>query len=201
MTETRRRLPHIYPDAKRLFITWSLFGALPPSQLIPPAKFSAGQAFVWIDRRLDSRRTGPLYLRQPAVAELVVNSIYKGVELGHYDLHAYVVMANHVHLLIEPKVHASLLLKSLKGATAREANKTLGRTGIPFWQRESYDHWVRNDLEFGKIRAYIENNPVRAGLVARAEDFPWSSAGVARSRDAARTIACATSTPALLIAL
>jgi putative DNA methylase len=67
-------------------------------------------------------------------------------------------------------------MQSLKGFTAREANKILRRTGEPFWQRESYDHWVRDEQEFGRIRAYIENNPVRAGLVARAEDYPWSSA-------------------------
>jgi REP element-mobilizing transposase RayT len=89
-------------------------------------------------------------------------------------------MANHVHLLIRPLVPPDHLLRSLKGVTAREANRLLGRTGEPFWQKESYDHWVRNHAEFLKIRAYIE-------------DFPWSSAGVETSLDAARTSAYATS--------
>ena len=63
----------------------------------------------------------------------------------------------------------------------------LGRTGEPFWQKESYDHWVRDQAEWDHIAAYIENNPVQAGLVTRAEDYRWSSArGVARSGDAAR---------------
>ena len=84
------------------------------------------------------------------------------------------------------------LLKSLKGATAREANRLLGRTGEPFWQKESYDHYVRNRIEFEKIRTYIETNPVKAGLVRNPEDYPWSSAGVETSLDAARTSACAT---------
>jgi len=101
-------------------------------------------------------------------------------------------MANHVPLLILPKIDPSHLLKSLKGATAREANRLLGRTGEPFWQKESYDHWVRNQAEFSRIRAYIENNPVKAGLVRTPEDYPWSSAGVEKSLDAARTSACAT---------
>jgi len=80
------------------------------------------------------------------------------------------------HVLLLPKIAASRLLESLKGATAREANRVLGRTGERFWQAESYDHWVRDDREFERIVAYIENNPVKAGLVSRPEDYRWSSA-------------------------
>jgi len=133
-----------------------------------------------------------MYLWQPDVAQIVVDSIHRGVSLGHYELGAYVVMANHVHLLIQPMIPPDRLMKSLKGATAREANRLLGRTGEPFWQKESYDHWVRDHTEFFRIRAYIENNPVKAGLVRSPEDYPWSSAGVETSLDAARTSACAT---------
>jgi hypothetical protein len=61
-----------------------------------------------------------------------------------------------------------------------------------FWQKESYDHWVRSPSEYQKIRTYIETNPVKAGLVRQPQDFPWSSAGVEMSLDAARTSACAT---------
>ena len=75
-----------------------------------------------------------MYLCQPEIAQVVVVSIHKGVELGHYELSAYVVMANHVHLLIRPKITPDRMLKSLKGATAREANRMLQRTGEPFWQ-------------------------------------------------------------------
>jgi len=60
------------------------------------------------------------------------------------------------------------------------------------WQKESYDHWVRNADEFRRIPAYIENNPVTAGLVREPQDYPWSSAGVEMSLDAARKSACAT---------
>jgi putative transposase len=101
-------------------------------------------------------------------------------------------MANHVHILVHPLVDPSRLLKSLKGATAREANKLLRRTGEPFWQKESYDHWVRDQAEFERIRIYIENNPVNAGLVTLPEQYPWSSASVEKSLDAARTSAYAT---------
>ena len=85
-------------------------------------------------------------------------------------------MANHVHLLVRPRVSPSRFLQTLKGYTAREANRLLGRTGQPFWQAESYDHSVRDDRESDRIKAYIENNPVKAGLVANAEDYLWSSA-------------------------
>ena len=147
---------------------------------------------MWLDRRLDAPQLGPRYLKQPTIADIVIRSIHTGVVLGHYDLGAYVIMPNHVHLLIRPRVAPNRLMKSLKGSTAREANRVLGRTGQPFWQKGSYDHWVRDSREFDRIRAYIENNPVTAGLVRTPGEFPWSSAGVEKSLDAARMSACAT---------
>ena len=66
--------------------------------------------------------------------------------------------------------------QTLKGYTARQANQLLQRAGQLFWQTESYDHSVRDLLEGRRIRAYIENNPVKAGLAAHAEEYPWSSA-------------------------
>jgi REP element-mobilizing transposase RayT len=192
MTTSRRRLPHIYPEGAALFLTWHLHGSA-PSWLQPPRKLSAGEAFVWMDRRLDEARSGRMYLREPEIAQIVVACIEKGVELGHYELFAWVIMPNHVHLLIRPLVAPQLLLKSLKGASAREANRVLGRTGEPFWQKESYDHWVRNQEEFQRIWRYIENNPVKAGLVSSPEEYLWSSGrGVETSLDAARKSACAT---------
>jgi len=83
-------------------------------------------------------------------------------------------MANHVHMLVTPRVEMPKWLTPLKGYTAYEANRLLGKTGR-FWQKESYDHLVRSDAEFDRIRAYIENNPVSAGLVARVEDYRWTS--------------------------
>jgi putative transposase len=192
MISTRRRLPHLYPEGAALFVTWHLHGSVPHSLRPPPGPISSGEAVVWLYRRLDTMRAGPMYLRQPEIAQVVIASIYKGVELGHYELGAYVVMANHVHLLIQPQIPPQRLLKSLKGVTARDANRLLGRTGEPFWQKESYDHCARKGGEWDRIRRYIENNPVKAGLVKCPEDFPWSSASVDTSVDAARTSACAT---------
>jgi REP element-mobilizing transposase RayT len=139
-----------------------------------------------------------MFLRQDSIAELVIASLFRGVELGQYYLGAFAVMANHVHVLLLPVVAPSFLLKSLKGVTARGANLMLGRTGEPFWQRESYDRWVRDDREWERILAYVEDNPVKAGLVGKAEEYVWSSAHerwsgrVHTSVNAARMSACAT---------
>lgn len=85
-------------------------------------------------------------------------------------------MPNHVHILITPLVEVSKLMQSLKRLTAREGNRIPGLTGQPFWQDESYDRLVRNQTELARITHYIEMNPVKAGLAAVPEEFPWSSA-------------------------
>jgi REP element-mobilizing transposase RayT len=172
----RRRLPHWYPDGKALFLTWHLHGALPQGLYPPPGKLSSGQAFVWMDRYLDTTRKGPMFLRLDSVAQLVKNSLETGERLGHYRLHAWVVMANHVHILITPEVDPTRSIASLKGVTARAANKLLGRTGEPFWQAECYDRWVRGEDEFRRLCTYIEQNPVKVGLVTDTIAFRWSSA-------------------------
>ena len=131
-----------------------------------------------MDRLLDDACTGAVCLRQPAIANMIMEAIhYNANVLGHYLLHAVVVMPNHVHLLATPAVSLPKLTKSLKGITARRANAMLALTGHPFWQEESYDRLVRDMPEFEKIRNYIEENPVRAGLAGEASDYRWSSAG------------------------
>jgi REP element-mobilizing transposase RayT len=114
---------------------------------------------------------------QPEMAAMVVQALkYRGQELHHFELHAYVVMPNHVHILITPCVSISKVMQSLKRHTAREGNRMLGLSNQPFWQGESYDRLVRDLEEFHRIRRYIEMNPVRAGLVANPDEFRWSSA-------------------------
>ena len=74
-----------------------------------------------MDRYLDRAQPGPVFLRQEAIASLVVESLVRGVELGHYQLGAFAVMANHVHVLLLPLIPPSRLLKSLKGYSAHGA--------------------------------------------------------------------------------
>jgi putative transposase len=175
-----RRLPHWDVTGQPLFVTFRLRGSLPAKRDFPPAHITSGRAFVALDRMLDQSRSGPFFLKRPDIAQLMVEALRDGeVRFHRYQLHAYVVMPNHVHLLVTPRVTSRFWLGPLKGFTAYAANRILGRTGA-FWQDESYDHLVR-DGEFGRIRAYIENNPVKAGLVALAEQYPWSSAAPGQS--------------------
>ena len=129
-----------------------------------------------MDRLLDDAAHGPVFLRRPEIAAIVVEALDDGdVRFGRYTLHAFVVMPNHVHVLATPRIAARQWLGPLKGFTAHEANLILGLKG-PFWQDESYDHLVRDRQEFERIQRYIERNPVRAGLADSPDEFPWSSA-------------------------
>src|SRR5438477_8672636 len=96
-------------------------------------------------RRLSTRDS------QPAVANMIVEAIhYNANVLGHYQLHAFVVMPNHLHLLATPAVALPKVTRSLKGIAARRANAMLALPGRPFWQEESSDHLVRHLPEFEK---------------------------------------------------
>ena len=174
----RRRLPHLHAIGHPIFLTWRLHNSLPTHRPFP-STLTSGKAFLAMDRLLDTARTGPLYLRRPEIAQIVIDSIFY-CENRMYDLHSYVIMPNHVHLLITPNVEVSKITQSLKRATARAANQALGLTG-PFWQDESYDRLVRDQPEFDRVRRYIEWNPVKAGLAPSPEEFPWSSVGQACS--------------------
>ena len=94
-----------------------------------------------------------------------------GVADAEYALHAWVVMPNHVHILMTPLKNVSLIMQRLKGVTAREANQLLCRSGTPFWQHESYDRLVRDAQEFSRIEKYLIWNPVSAGLCTSPECF------------------------------
>jgi REP element-mobilizing transposase RayT len=176
MNHYERRLPHWDVLGQPLFVTFRLHGSLPANRVFPPQRLTNGKAFVAMDRILDRADSGPLFLRQQEIAELVVSALRDGERrFQRYQLHSFVVMANHVHILVTPQVVATKWLGPLKGFTAYQANQLLGRHGA-FWQDESYDHLVRSDAEFGRIRAYIERNPVIAGLVADPGQYRWSSA-------------------------
>jgi len=176
MTFYRRNLPHWHPPEQDIFMTWRLKGSLPSHIRGISSMTSSGERFQALDRELDRGDTGPLWLRDPRVARCVLSALRSAQESHLAGVHAYSVMANHVHVLLTPCAPLAKIARLFKGATSRQANLLLGCTGSHIWQDESFDHWVRNPEEWRKIRAYIENNPVAAHLVARAEDWPWSSA-------------------------
>ena len=129
---------------------------------------------IELEAYLDQGR-GECHLRRADLAALVEGSLRfrHGVQ---YDLRAWVIMPNHVHLLFQVQdVPMSQLLDAWKGYTAKEANKILGRQG-QFWQEGYWDTYMRDGEHESKARRYIENNPTKAKLVASPKDRPWSSA-------------------------
>jgi len=176
VTYYERNLPHWHPTGQDIFLTWRLNGSLPRHLHNIASKDLSGKRFVELDQALDRGDVGPRWLRDPRIAESLVGSLRTTVEKRLHTLHAYAIMANHVHVLITPLASVAEVTKHIKGASARAANRLLGFTGSLFWQDESFDHWVRDPAEWQKIRAYIERNPVSAGLVSRPEEWPWSSA-------------------------
>lgn len=163
----RRNLPHWQVDNAPHFLTWRLHDSLPRHLT---------SEFLCADDYLDTTNTGPHWLRQPRIAQLIIDTLaYAEKQLHQYDLLAWVIMSNHVHIVIHPKAPLHQITKSLKGYTAAKANAILARKG-QFWQHESYDRWLRNREELESAIRYVEQNPVKAGLVKTATTYPWSSA-------------------------
>jgi len=109
------------------------------------------------------------------MAELLLTVLYHYRKEEKYVLHEFVVMPNHFHLLITPGETLERALQLIKGGFSFRAKKELGFGG-EIWQTSFYDRRVRDMTEYEKMKVYIHQNPVRAGLVQRAEDYPYSSA-------------------------
>src|SRR5437660_2192937 len=169
MADYQRRLPHFHPSDAWLFLTWRLWGTLPANGNAD-AYPTPGHALVAGDGVLDRCASGPLWLRDPRIADLVSDTILIGAcERRFYRLCAWVVMPNPVHWLIRPLAPVPVPMRWLKGSTARNANRILGRTGQPFWQDESFDRYLRRSSQIERTIDYIENNPVSARLVLPGE--------------------------------
>jgi REP element-mobilizing transposase RayT len=198
----RRHLPHFQPPGATLFITFRLADSIPkevlkqlateteqvetvlagisdPQERERQAYLEQRRLFGKWDIVLDSTTSGPTWLREPKIADLIVESLYYRHNRV-YDLDAFCVMPNHVHVVYIPlrkeddSYHAlSAIMQSLKGRTASKANLLLGRKG-DFWQHESYDHVVRDETEWRRIITYVVNNPVKANLVEHWQDWPWT---------------------------
>jgi len=208
---SRGYLPHVKREGATYFVTFRLADALPHEVLLQFEREQAerrrllhqAQQQGWatkdseeaihrdfhrkLERYLDQGR-GACYLRRPEIAELVANALVY-FEGQRYFLRDWVVMPNHVHAVLwpMPNVLLSDVLKSWKQYTSRRAKRSLGLGEAPFWQPESYDHWIRDDEENARICRYVRNNPVSAGLCARSEDWRWSSASALREDSTRRT--------------
>ena len=130
--------------------------------------------FGRLDNFLDTAPCPNPWLKNDAVAQIVHDSILWAND-RHYQLWTSCIMPTHVHLLLTLHDNAPMLfevLQSIKSYSAKMANRLLQREG-KFWLRESYDHLVRPNGEFQRIEKYILNNPVKANLVSRQEDYKW----------------------------
>lgn len=141
--------------------------------------------FAKFESILDGGSCGPLWLKDERLADLVADSLhYRDGKV--YRLDAFSIMPNHTHVVFKPlplqsetvpanESYHSLasIMQSLKGFTAYECNRLLGREG-EFWVHESYDHYVRDHDEWMSIIGYVMNNPVKAGFVNRWEDWKWN---------------------------
>ena len=121
---------------------------------------------------------GECWLRRPDIAQVTEDALLH-VDGQRYRLLAWCVMPNHVHALIETGGGFPLadIIHSWKSFTAHQANKLLRRQG-EFWQREYLDRYLRNAEHYAQAVAYIEENPVKAGLARVKTDWSWSSARV-----------------------
>ena len=180
---SRGYLPHFDGGSTTQFITCRLFDSLPQTVL---ERFRAEleakeienidrETMILIEKFLDSGY-GECFLKKREVAKVVKDSLekYNG---ERYKLFAWVIMPNHIHLLLKPINNWSLekILHSFKSFTATEANKVLQRSG-KFWMREAFDRYIRDYEHFEKTWRYIENNPVKAGLCQKSSDWEFSSA-------------------------
>jgi len=195
---TRNTLPHLKREGSTYFVTFRLAGTLPAElierlkrerdKIVQRALFEKRpltwseqeELFRWYSTRVDAYLDaghGECFLKRPEIADLVAEAI-KHFDGRRYKLREWVVMPNHAHVVLWPGLTETLsaILHSWKSYTSNEANKILGRVGKRFWQKESYDHLVRDDVDLARCCEYTIMNPVNAGLCTRPEDWKWSSA-------------------------
>ncbi len=175
---SRGYLPHCDDSYATQMVTFRL-ADLMPAHLLEywnAAVKNPTNPEVWevVEKYLDQGR-GSCCLKDGAVALLVENAFIH-FDQQRYDLMGWVVMPNHVHVLLAPRQEYSLsqIVHSWKSYTAKEINTLLQRTGT-LWQREYFDRYIRSEQHYYYALNYIHQNPVKAGLVERAEDWPYSS--------------------------
>jgi putative transposase len=134
MTYYERNLPHWLPKGRAIFLTWRLHGSLPGEVVRQLRKLEKepGKQFLTADQWLDAAATGPRWLNDPEIAGYAEAAIQRGAELGHYMLRAYVVMPNHVHLLLEPLAPLRRITGGIKGGLGARRQRSAGALGKTF---------------------------------------------------------------------
>ncbi|MBC8499860.1 MAG: transposase [Candidatus Atribacteria bacterium] len=107
----------------------------------------------------------------PFQKDCIFNAI-NFMDTQKYELHASVILNDHVHMIINPIDKLSKIMHSVKSYTAHEINKKTNRKG-KFWQDESFDKVIRNEKEFIEKIKYMVNNPIKANLSKSYIDYKW----------------------------
>src|SRR6201987_487248 len=107
-------------------------------------------------------------------AKLLIDTLYhyRGTA---YLLHEFVVMPDHIHVLLTPITSLEKAVQFIKGGFSYRAKKELG-SNLEVWQKGFSDHRIRDASDYRLHQVYILQNPVRKHLCARAEEYPYSSA-------------------------
>ncbi|MGV3616915.1 MAG: REP-associated tyrosine transposase [Fimbriimonas sp.] len=181
---SRTYLPHFNAAGRAQFVTWRLKDAVPThviqlwheeAQLLPEGE-RKNRILGLIEIYCDAGH-GDLILQLPRNGRVVQESIFYGHGKGDYLLHAWVVMPNHVHVLLTPAENRPLgdIVGTIKGVTAKRINRLMKRDG-ELWQADYFDRYIRDADHFERVRRYIEWNPVKAKLRQDPKLFQWSSA-------------------------
>jgi len=126
-----------------------------------------------ISTNTESRR--PLFFN-PRLCEIVIGNLAFYRERGALSLHAYVVMPDHLHLVITPRrVELPDVMRNIKSYCAKQIRE-LTRTEGPVWRSRFHDRAIRNETQYRQAIEYVHQNPVKAGLVQSEEDYKYSSA-------------------------
>jgi REP element-mobilizing transposase RayT len=200
-TYYRRRLPHIQPAEGNFSITYRLHGSLPKSiikklseeyerkkiEIFDRHKEKGAikkalnilreEHFLKVDSYADQALFGPTWLKDPQIASIVIESLkYIEEHFKYWTIWSYCVMSNHVHLECTLNQNAPPLCKIMqlhKSFTAVEGNKVLEMSGA-FWMEESFDRLIRDEDDFYKRVFYTIDNPVKANLVKKWDEWPYT---------------------------
>lgn len=182
---SRGYLPHYDNTNVTQFITLRLADSLPAYLIEAWKEELQQQTLLDTDRQLTLQRrieryldegTGACYLREPLVARMIETALYYFDE-SRYRLLSWVIMPNHLHVLLVPNMNRSLskIVHSLKSYTAHKANAMLGRQG-QFWFEDYFDRYIRDAKHYDAVVRYIEMNPVKARLCSSPGDWRYGSA-------------------------
>lgn len=176
---SRGYLPHLDRPGHVQMITFRLADALPAavsSQIrLDPTRPTSARARRQLAVIMDSGH-GSCHLRDPRIANLVEGTLFHH-DGTKYHLLCWVVMPNHVHVLVEtlPGCPLAGIVQGWKLFSAKVANRLLGCEGR-FWQPEYFDRAIRDERHFADAVRYIHSNPVKAGLVRETAEWAFSSA-------------------------